>query len=98
MPNRPPDPLTSTDRLLVDGTILLDALRRGEGAAPAATAIGRLRAAAPPSVGIELVLDGPPDPGMHNTRVAAGLIVRYAGRRSADQLLLALVEDVRRAA
>jgi hypothetical protein len=98
MPKPPPDPLAGTDRLLVDGTNLLHAMRRGQPAAPAATLIGRLRGAIPPHAGIELVLDGPPDRGMHNTRIAAGLIVRYSGRRSADELLLALVEDVRRAA
>jgi hypothetical protein len=104
MSNRPQDPLQGTDRLLVDGSNLLHALRRAPAAAagaeptPAAALIGRLRAAIPPEVGIELVLDGPPEPGMHGTRVAAGLIVRYSGRRSADQVLLGLVEDVRRAA
>jgi hypothetical protein len=93
-----PDPLAGTDRLLVDGSNLLHAMRRGEEAAPAATLIGRLRAAIPAQTGIELVLDGPPDPGMHGTRVASGLVVRYAGRRSADDVILGLVDDVRRGA
>jgi hypothetical protein len=97
MPKPPTNPLEGTDRLLVDGSNLLHAMRRGRTAAPAVTLIGRLRAAIPPTTGIELVLDGPPDPGMRNERVAGGLIVRYSGRRSADELLLGLVEDVRRA-
>jgi hypothetical protein len=96
------DPLVGTDRLLVDGSNLLHALARGEErlgeAAPAAALIGRLRAAIDPAVGIEIVLDGPPDPGMHNTRVASGLIVRHSGRRTADQLIVWLIDEARRAA
>jgi hypothetical protein len=98
-----PNPLAGVDRLLVDGNNLLHSLRHrgagpGEGARPplpAAALVGRLRAAVPAQVAIELVFDGPPDPGMRGTRVASGLIVRHAGRRSADQLLLALVEEAR---
>lgn len=93
MPRQPLDPLTGTDRLLVDGTNLLHAWRRGPDAEPAAALVGRLRGAIPAETGIELVLDGPPDPGMHNTRVASGLIVRYSGRRSADELLERLVDE-----
>jgi len=95
-----PDPLAGTDRLLVDGNNLLHALGRGReagGAMPAATAIGRLRGAVPPAVGIELVLDGAPDRGMRGVRVASGLIVRHAGRMSADELILGLVDEARRA-
>ncbi len=51
----------------------------------------------PAAVGIELVLDGAPDRGMHNTRIASGLIVRYSGRRSADEVLIGLVDDASRA-
>jgi len=88
-----PDPLAGTDRLLVDGSNLLHAWRRGPEALPAAALIGRLRGAVPPQIGIELVLDGPPDRGMHNARVASGLIVRYSGRRTADEVLVALVDE-----
>lgn len=97
MATRETDPLAGTDRLLIDGSNLLHALARAGGrpALPAAAAIGRLRAAIAANVGIELVLDGAPDPGMKNTRVASGLIVRYSGRRSGDHLLLNLVDDVR---
>jgi hypothetical protein len=87
------DPLEGIDRLLVDGTNLLHAMRRGADPAPASTLIGRLRAVVPPEVGIEIVLDGPPDPGSGNVRAASGLVVRYAGRISADALLIRLVTE-----
>ncbi len=90
---RPPDPLTDTDRLLVDGSNLLPALARRGGYVPQAALIGRLRAAIPPRVGVELVFDGAPEAGMRGQRIASGLIVRHAGRRSADELLLSLVDQ-----
>ena len=95
MTTLPPDPLTGTDRLLIDGTNLLHAMSRKPGAAPQAALIGRLRAVVPPSIGIELVFDGAPDAGMRGERIAAGLIVRHAGRRSADEVLLSLVDETR---
>ena len=93
----PRDPLTGTDRLLVDGTNLLHKLSRTPGAAPHAALIGKLRAFVPPSIGIELIFDGMPDRGMRGERVASGLIVRHAGKRSADELLLSLVDEARAA-
>ena len=63
MTTLPPDPLTGTDRLLIDGTNLLHAMSRKPGAAPQAALIGRLRAVVPPSIGIELVFDGAPERG-----------------------------------
>lgn len=95
MTTLPRDPLTGTDRLLIDGTNLLHALSRKPGAAPQAALIGRLRAIVPAAIGIELVFDGAPDPGMRGERVASGLIVRHAGRRSADEVLLSLVDETR---
>ena len=92
---RPIDPLVGIDRLLVDGTNLLHAMRQSPGAAPAAALIGRLRAAVPPSIGIELVFDGPPDPGLRGQRIASGLIVRHSGRRTGDDLLRSVVDDAR---
>ncbi len=62
---------------------------------PPAALIGRVRAAIPASVSIEVVLDGPPDPGMRGERVAAGTIVRHSGSRTADSLLLRLVNEAR---
>jgi hypothetical protein len=94
----PRDPLTGTDRLLIDGTNLLHVLSRKAGtAAPQAALIGRLRAIVPAAIGIELVFDGNPERGMRGERVAAGLIIRHAGRRTADELLLSLVDEARAA-
>ena len=88
------DPLAGTERLIVDGSNLLHALGRGgHGPAPAATLIGRLRAAVPPVVRIELVFDGPPDRGMRGTRIASGLTVRHSAWSSADRVIDRLVAD-----
>ncbi len=89
------DPLTTTDRLIVDGSNLLPALAGGGARVPPAALIGRLRAAIPASVGIELVFDGAPEPGLRGERIAAGLIVRHAGRRSADDAIIGLVDQAR---
>ena len=89
------DPLAGTDRLLIDGSNLLHALRRDGAGAPPAALIGRLRGVVPATVAIELVLDGPPEPGMYGARVASGLIVRHGGRRTGDDVLLRLVDEAR---
>ena len=88
-------PLEGVDRLIVDGNNLLHAGRRHTTPLPASAVIGRLRAAIPGRVGIEIVFDGPPDPGLRGERIASGLIVRHAGRRSADQAIVASVEEAR---
>jgi hypothetical protein len=87
------DPLAGIDRLLVDANNLLHAIRRGPEPPPPATLIGRLRGVIPPAVAVELVFDGPPDPGSRG-RIASGVRVRYAGQRTADALLKTLVEVV----
>jgi hypothetical protein len=90
----PRDPLAATAKLLVDGTNLLHALTRGPGERqPPAAVIGRLRAAIPAETAITLVFDGPPEPGVRGERIAGGLTVRYSGRRTADEVLLQLVND-----
>ena len=86
------DPLADTDRLIVDGSNLLPALARTGGAAPPAALIGRLRAAIPASIAVELVFDGAPDPGLRGERIAAGVTVRHAGRRTADEAILESIE------
>jgi len=86
------DPLADTARLIVDGSNLLPALARGGGSVPPAALIGRMRAAIPASIAVELVFDGPPDPGLRGERIAAGVTVRHAGRRSADEAILELIE------
>jgi hypothetical protein len=88
------DPLLHTTKLLVDGTNLLHAMTRGPGdRQPPAAVIGRLRAVVPKETDITLVFDGPPEPGVRNERIAAGLTVRFSGRRTADEVLLSLVND-----
>ena len=84
------DPLAGTRRLIVDGSNLLPALARTGGTVPPAALIGRLRAAIPASVAVELVFDGPPEPGLRGERIAAGVTVRHAGRRSADDVIVDL--------
>jgi predicted RNA-binding protein with PIN domain len=95
--DRPRDPLANTSRLIVDGTNLLHALSHGPERLPATTLIGRLRAIIPAGTEIELVFDGPPERGLRGERIASGLRVRYSGSRSADALILSLVDDVRTA-
>jgi hypothetical protein len=95
MPAPDRNPLANTYRLLVDGTNLLHSMSRSPGAAPAAALVGRLRAVVPGSVAIELVFDGPPERGMRGERIAAGTLVRYGGLRSADAVILSLVDEVR---
>ena len=87
------DPLTGVSRLLVDATNLLHQLSRGPERLPPAALIGRLRAAIPAEVSIELVFDGPPERGLKGERIAHGVSVRYGGRFSADTILITLVEE-----
>ena len=91
------DPLAESDRLIVDGSNLLPALARRGGAVPPAALIGRLRAAIPPTTAVELVFDGAPDPGLRGERIASGVGVRYSGRRTADEVIIGLVESAGRA-
>lgn len=84
----PRTPLEGVERLVVDGTNLLHQLGRG-GAAPPAALVGRLRAAIPPGVHIDIVFDGT-DVGPKG-RLATGLYIRFAGRRSADDVILEIV-------
>jgi hypothetical protein len=81
----------------VDGTNLLHAMTRSAGAAPPAALIGRLRGAIPGHIVIELVFDGPAEPGLRGERIASGVSVRYSGARTADAVVLALVDEVRKA-
>ena len=92
------DPLTGVTRLLVDGTNLLHRLPRGPDRQPPAALIGRLRAAVPAEVTIELVFDGPAERGLRGERIAHGVSVRYGGRFSADTILVTLVEEAGQAA
>ena len=80
-------PLDGTTRLLVDGTNLLYRIGRVRAAPPAAV-IGRLRAAVPGTVTIDLVFDGVGH-GVFG-RVAQKMTVRYSGKRTADDVILDL--------
>ncbi len=95
MTSLPLDPFVGTARMLIDGSNLLGLMARQQASAPPATLIGRLRALAPPSVAIEVVFDGPPDRGLRGNKVAPGVSVRHSGRRSADALLIDLVDQER---
>jgi hypothetical protein len=85
--------LTDVERLIVDGSNLLHALRRGPEPLPAATLIGRLRGVIEPSIRIEVILDGPPQGSVGGSRIASGVTVRFGGRHSADALIANLVTE-----
>lgn len=93
--DRPADPLADTTWLLVDGNNLLHKLSTSKSAAPRSALIGRLRGAIPTDVAIDVVFDGPAERGLRGERIASGLRVRYGGGRSADALLVSLVDEVR---
>jgi len=90
-------PLEGTERLVVDGTNLLyriaPASSRSSSApsAPPAAIVGRLRAAIPAAISIDLVFDG----AGHGVfgRVAQGMVVRYSGHRTADDVILDLASE-----
>jgi hypothetical protein len=84
--------LDGIDRLVVDGTNVLHALRRSADPAPPAALIGRLRAIVPPGVAVVVVLDGSPEHGLVSRRVASGVEVRYAGRWTADEVIARIAE------
>src|SRR5262245_27977443 len=92
---RSSDPLRDTDWVLVDGNNLLHALSSSATPAPRAALIGRLRGAVPGSIAIDVVFDGPATGGLIGERIGSGLRVRYAGRRTADAVLLTMVEEIR---
>ena len=94
MSHASPDPFSATTRLLVDGTNLLHALSSTPERAPATALVGRLRGVVPAAVAVEIIFDGIPDRGMRGERIAGGLRVRHAGRRTADALLLSLVDEI----
>jgi YacP-like NYN domain-containing protein len=91
--DRPRDPLANTSRLMVDGTNLLYAMSHGPERQPPAALIGRLRAIIPAGIAIDLVFDGPAEPGLRGERIASGVRVRYSGARSADSVILTMVDQ-----
>jgi hypothetical protein len=90
MPGGRRSPFDDTSTLIVDGTNLLYRLGGGQAAPPAAI-IGRLRATVPGPITIQLVFDGQGH-GVFG-RLAQGMFVKYAGRRTADDLILDLASE-----
>ena len=88
MPQAPrTTPFDGTDRLIIDGTNLLYRLGTGTGgAAPASAIVGRIRGAVPLEITIDLVFDGVGH-GVYG-RLAQKMVVRYSGRRAADDTIL----------
>ncbi|MGA3030563.1 MAG: NYN domain-containing protein [Candidatus Limnocylindrales bacterium] len=85
--------LEGVDRLVVDGTNVLHALRRSPAPLPAAALIGRLRAIVPAGVAVVVVLDGSPEHGLVSRRVASGVEVRYSGRFTADEVIARVADE-----
>ena len=74
-------------RVLVDGRNVQHALARDRGSSlPAAALIARLRAAFPPPVEVELILDGHPGRSPQG-RVAPGMSVVFTKSASADYVI-----------
>ncbi len=85
-------PFDGTDHLIIDGTNLLYRLGAGAGGpAPASAIVGRIRAAVPLPIVIDLVFDGVGH-GVYG-RLAQKMAVRYSGRRTGDDTILDLVSE-----
>jgi hypothetical protein len=81
------------DVLVVDGDNLLHAVRGSRDAGGVAWLLPRLGDWRPPSLSIIVAFDGHADRGLGERRpVAPGISVRHAGLRSADDLIVSLVE------
>ena len=85
--------LDLVDHLIIDGDNLLHAVRGSRDAGGVAWLLPRLRAWRPPDLSIIVALDGHADRGLGDRRpVAPGISVRHGGLRSADDLIVSLVE------
>jgi rRNA-processing protein FCF1 len=85
-------PLDGTDRVIVDGTNLLFRIgAKAGGPAPASAVVGRMRGAIPTAISIDLVFDGLGH-GIFG-RLAQNMLVRYSGKRTADDVILDLVSE-----
>ena len=86
--SRPRLPWQGVNELLVDGNNLLHALAGSADPGALRLLLARLQASVPSTVATSIVLDGHPDPGSPS-RVQArpGIVVRHAGRVSADRAL-----------
>ncbi|HJP90000.1 MAG TPA: hypothetical protein VJ850_13275, partial [Candidatus Limnocylindrales bacterium] len=81
-------------RVLVDGRNVQRALERGSapGSLPTAALVGRLRAAFPPPIEVELILDGHAGP-TPTGRLLRGFSVVYSRHMSADSVIAERVVD-----
>ena len=85
--------LELVDHVIIDGDNLLHAVRGSRDAGGVAWLLPRLRAWRPPDLSIIVALDGHADRGLGDRRpVAPGMSVRHGGLRSADDLIVSLVE------
>jgi len=87
-------PFVEVGLVVVDGNNLLHRTAGGPGPTAARLLLARLRAALPAGVRAIVVLDGPPDPGGPLREVIApSLEVRHSGRQSADDVIVAIVDQ-----
>jgi hypothetical protein len=86
--SRPRLPWQGVSELLVDGNNLLHALAGSADPGALRLLLARLQASVPPTVATSIILDGHPDPGSP-ARIEArrGIVVRHAGRVTADRAL-----------
>jgi len=86
-------PFEEVSLLLIDGNNLLHRTAGGLGPASARVLIPRLRTVLPAGVRVSLVLDGMPDPGAPIREHVGEVEIRHAGRRSADDAIVEIVEQ-----
>jgi hypothetical protein len=85
--------LDLVELVIIDGDNLLHAVRGSRDAGGVAWLLPRLRAWRPPDLSIIVALDGHADRGLGDRRpLAPGISVRHGGMRSADDLIVSLVE------
>jgi hypothetical protein len=85
--------LELVELVIVDGDNLLHAVRGSRDAGGVAWLLPRLRAWKPTGISVIVALDGHADRGLGTKRpIAPGISVRHAGVRTADDLIVSLVE------
>ena len=83
------------DLLLIDGDNLLHVVRGSRDEGGVAWLLPRLSGWRPPQLRIVIALDGHPAPGEASRRKATrGIEFHHSGRRSADDILVAVTPDI----